>query len=175
MSIVYISNIILPILVLIILIYGIKKKQNVYDLFIKGAKEGLDIGITIFPPLIAMLLSVNILLSSGFIDLILSMLNPLISLIKIPIEILPMALMRPISGNTSLILMSNIFQSYGVDSFLGRLASTIQGSTDTTLYILTLYFGSIGIKKIRYAMIVGLLADLVGIIASIIIVRLIFG
>jgi spore maturation protein B len=175
MKLLYISNIILPILVLIILMYGVKRKKNVYDLFIKGTKEGLEIGINILPSLLAMILSVNILLSSGFIDFFLSLIKPLISVLKIPIEIIPMALMRPISGNTSLILMVDIFNKYGVDSLLGKIASTIQGCTDTTLYILTLYFGSIGIKKIRYAMIVGLLIDLFGIIMSIILVNLIFG
>lgn len=175
MKLLYISNIILPILVLIILIYGIRKKKSVYDLFIKGTKEGIEIGINIFPSLLAMILSVNILLSSGFIDLILNVLGPLFKIIKVPIEILPMAIMRPISGNTSLILMADIFSKYGVDSFLGKLASTLQGCTDTTLYILTLYFGSVGIKKIRYAMIVGLLSDLVAIIVSILIVKAFFG
>lgn len=174
MSILYISNIILPILILTVLIYGIIKKKNIYDLFIKGTKEGLEIGINIFPSLLAMVFSVNILVSSGFLDFLLELLKPIMNLIRIPVEIVPMAIMRPISGNTSLMLMTNIFNRYGVDSLLGNIASTIQGSTDTTFYILTLYFGSIGIKKIRYSMIVGLISDLIGIVMSIAIVNLFF-
>jgi spore maturation protein B len=174
MNILYISSIILPILILIILIYGIKSKKNIYDLFIKGTKEGLEIGINIFPSLLAMIFSINILVSSGFLDFLLELLKPVMNLIKVPVEIVPMAIMRPISGNTSLILMTNIFNRYGVDSLLGSIASTIQGSTDTTLYILTLYFGRVGIKKIRYSMIVGLISDLIGIIMSITIVNIFF-
>lgn len=175
MRLIYISNVMLPILVLLIIIYGIRKKKNVYDLFIKGTKEGLEIGFTIFPSLLAMILSVNILLASGFLDFLLNLLKPLITLIKVPLQIIPMVIMRPLSGNTSLVLMVDIFNKYGVDSFLGKLASTIQGCTDTTLYVLTLYFGTVGIKKIKYAMISGLLADLVGIIISIVVVNLFFG
>ena len=171
---IYISNIMIPLLVLLVLIYGMLKKQKVYDVFIEGTKEGIEIGFSIFPALLAMIFSVNILLSSGFIDFLVDILNPLFSFLKVPIEIIPMAMMRPISGNTSLALMTNVFSKYGVDTFLGILASTIQGCSDTTLYILTLYFGTIGIKKIKYAMIVGLISDAIGIIISILIVKYMF-
>jgi spore maturation protein B len=162
-------------MVLGVITYALYKKVDVYDIFIKGAKEGIQISMEIFPCLLAMLLAINILLKSNIIIDFLNLLKPLFNLIKVPIEIIPMSIMRPISGNASLVLMNDIFTKYGVDSFLGRLASTIQGSTETTLYVLTLYFGVVGIKKIRYAMWVGLLADLVGIIASVIVVRFIFG
>lgn len=165
---------ILPIIILFIVLYGIKKKNNIYDSFIKGSKEGIEIGINIFPSLIAIIFSSRILIASGFIDFILDLIGPALSFIHFPKEVFPMAIMRPISGNASLVLMTEIFSRYGVDSFLGTLASTLQGCTDTTLYILSLYFGMIGIKKIRYSLFAGLLVDLIGIITSIIIVNIIY-
>lgn len=175
MNLINISFLIMPIMLLCVLAYAVYKKVNVYDVFIKGAKEGLEISINLFPYLLGMIVAINILLKSHFIDAILNILNPLFQMLKVPIEIIPMAIMRSISGSTTLALMNDIFTNHGVDSFLGRLASTIQGSTDTTIYILTLYFGSVGIKKIRYAMWAGLFADLMGVIASIVVVSLIFG
>lgn len=163
---------ILPIIVLIIVLYGIIKKHNVYDSFIKGTKEGLEIGLGIFPSLLAIIFSSRILISSGFIDFLLKIIRPFLDLVRFPKEVFPMALLRPISGNASLSLMVEVFSRYGVDSFLGKLASTLQGCTDTTLYVLALYFGTVGIKKIKYSLVAGLLADLIGIISSIIIVRL---
>ena len=102
------------------------------------------------------------------------MFKPLFNLIKVPIEILPLAIVRPISGSASLAYLNTIFTTHGPDSFIGLLSSVMQGCTDTTMYIITLYFGSIGIKKIRYSMFAGLCADLIGIISSIIIVNLLF-
>ncbi len=99
---------------------------------------------------------------------------PVFNLIKVPIEIIPMAIMRPISGSSSLAILNNLLKDYGPDSFIGRLGSVIQGSTDTTLYVLTLYFGSVGIKKIKYALWAGLLSDLIAIICSIIVVNILF-
>ena len=165
---------ILPIVVMLIILYGVIKKNNVYDSFIKGVKEGFEIGISIFPSLIAIIFSSRILIASGFIDFILEIISPILNIIKFPKEVLPMALLRPISGNASLVLMTEVFSKYGVDSFLGKVASTIQGCTDTILYVLSLYFGIVGIKKIKYSLYVGLIVDLIGIITSIIIVRLLF-
>lgn len=162
-----ISNLIIPFLVLIIIIYALKKKVPIYDVFIDGAKESFEMIFKLFPCLLAMIVGVNLFLKSGII----------ISIFKfitfIPTEILPMILMRPISGTSSLAILTNIFETFGPDGFLGTLASFIQGSTDTTFYVITLYFGSVGIKKIRYAMWAGLFADLVAIVTSIIMVSLI--
>lgn len=169
-----ISNIFIPLLVLFVVLYGIIKKVNVYDVFVNGAKEGVEIGISTFPYMLGMILGVNILIKSNVLDFILSFLKPFFELIKVPMDILPMALLRPVSGSASLSVLNNILQNFGADSFMGRLASTIQGSTDTTIYILTLYFGTVGIKKIRYSLWVGLLADLVGIISSVIVVSILF-
>jgi spore maturation protein B len=165
----------MPVIVALIIIYGLIKKVNIYDSFIKGAKEGLGIAIDLFPYLLAMIFSVNIIVKSNAIGDFLKLLKPVFASLKIPLEIVPMAIMRPISGTATLALMNDVFINYGVDSFLGRLASVIQGSTDTTIYILTLYFGCVGIKKIRYAMWVGLITDLIGLIVSVIVVSLIFG
>lgn len=169
------AKLVMPLMVLIIIIYAMAKKVNIYDSFIKGAKEGLEMSFNIFPNLLAMIFGISMIIKSNVISDFLLLLKPLFDILKIPLEIVPMAMIRPISGGATLALMNDIFTKYGVDSFLGRLASTIQGSTDTTIYILTLYFGFVGIKRIRYAMWVGLLADLVGVVASIIVVSLFFG
>ena len=170
----FISTLIIPVIVLGIVGYGIYKNVNVYDVFIEGAMESFDMIIKIFPNLIAMILSINILLSSNVLNILQSVLQPLLSLIEVPFEIIPMSLMRPLSGSSSLVILNNLFSEYGPDSFIGTLGSIIQGSTDTTFYVLTLYFGSVGIKKIRYGLVVGLLADLIGIIASVFIVKMLF-
>ena len=129
---------------------------------------------SLFPTFIAMILAINLFINSGFLDFVLSLLKPLFDLIKVPVEILPIAIVRPISGSASLAYLNSIFQAYGPDSFIGLLSSVMQGCTDTTFYVITLYFGSIGIKKIRYSLFAGLCADLIGITASIIIVNLLF-
>ena len=124
--------------------------------------------------MIAMIFAVNLLISSGFIEYMFSFLTPLLDKYNLSTDILSMSFFRPISGNASLAIMNNIFETYGPDSLMGRLASTLQGSTDTTFYVLALYFSSVGIKKSRYALGVGLFADCIGIIMSFILVYLFF-
>jgi len=169
-----ISIIILPLIVLIIIINGYKKKINIYDSFLKGVTEGLKTSFNIFPNFLAMIFAVNILISSGFIEFVFSFLKEFLMRYSLTSDILSMAFFRPISGNASLAIMNNIFTNFTPDSTMGRLASVIQGSTDTTFYVIALYFGSIGIKKIRYTLKVGLFADLVGIIMGFILVYLFF-
>ena len=169
-----VSNMFIPILVLIVILYGVKKKINVYDSFVEGAKEGLPMVLNMFSPLLAMIFGINIFTNSGLIDELFTFLKPLFLIMHIPLEILPIAIMRPLSGSFGLALLNDMFHTYGPDSFLSIMASIIQGSSDTTLYIITLYFGTIGIKKIKYALWAGLLADLVTVILSIIIVPLFF-
>ncbi len=161
-------------MVVFIVVYGFIKKIDIYDTFIEGVKESFSCILNLFPTFIAMILAVNLFINSGVLDFILSFFSPLFTLIKVPVEILPLALVRPISGSASLAYLNSIFATHGPDSFLGLLGSVIQGCTDTTFYVITLYFGSIGIKKIRYSLFASLFADLVGIIASIIIVNLLF-
>ncbi len=130
--------------------------------------------LNLFPTFIAMILAVNLFVNSGFLDFVLNILKPIFNYIRVPVEILPLAIIRPISGSASLAYLNNIYSVHGTDSFIGLLGSVMQGSTDTTLYVISLYFGSIGIKKIRYSLVAGLCADIIGIIASIIVVNLLF-
>lgn len=157
---------IIPIIVLVIISYGLYKKQDIYNLFIEGSIDGIKTIVNITGAVLAIVVSVNIFLGSGFLEFVLGKYN---------IDIFPMAILRPISGNASLAIMKDIFIKHGADSFLGRLASTIQGSTDTTIYVLALYFSSIKISKTRYALFAGLCADIIGIISSIFIVKVFFG
>lgn len=169
------SKIIIPLFVLGIIFYGVKKRVNVYDSFLVGAKEGLVMVFHIAPTIIAMVFAVNIFLDSTFLEGILKFLVPIMNKINIPIDILPMAILRPISGTASLAIMNDIFVNFGPDSFIGRLASTLQGCTDTTIYVLALYYGSIKVSKTRYSLPVGLFADLCGIIAAFVITSIFFG
>ena len=130
---------------------------------------------SLFPTFVAMILAINLFINSGFLDFIFKLLTPIFNIINVPIEIFPLAIIRPLSGSASLAYLNNIFFSHGPDSFIGLLSSVMQGCTDTTFYVITLYFGSIGIKRIRYSLFAGLCADLIGIIASIIIVNIFWG
>lgn len=174
MVLVKIGNFLIPLVVLLIIIYAIRKKVPIYDSFVSGAKEGLELVISVLPYLVAMLFATNILLKSDILNHIFLTMKPFFDFIKVPVEILPMAVIRPISGNASFAVMIELIKTFGVDSFIGRLAATLQGSTDTTIYVLSLYFGSIGIKKIGHAMWAGLLTDLVAVIVSIILVSVVF-
>lgn len=175
MILIKLGNYLIPIVVLLIVIYSWRKKVNIYDSFVKGAKEGLELSISVFPYLVAMLFATDILLKSNVLNIVFSLAKPLFDVLKVPVEILPMAIIRPISGNASFAVMIDLIKKFGVDSFLGRLAATLQGSTDTTIYVLSLYFGSVGIKRIGHAMWAGLLTDLSALIASLILVSVVFG
>lgn len=169
-----ISKLLLPLIVLFIVVYGIIKKVNVYDVFIDGAKESFDMFVSLFPPMLGMILAINLFIKSNCLNFFLSFLTPVLDLLRVPLDIIPMAIMRPISGSSALAILNNILQVHGPDSLIGKIASVMQGSTDTTLYVLTLYFGSVGIKKIKHSLWVGLLTDLFAIITSIIVVNLLF-
>lgn len=169
-----ISNYLIPAIVLWIIFYAFRKKVNLYDSFVAGAKEGMEMGFSIFPFLIGMIFGINVLLKSEILNVIFVYLKPIFDLLHIPIEILPMAVVRPISGNASFAVMIDIIKTHGVDSFLGRIASTLQGATDTTIYVLSLYFGSVGIKKIRYALKAGLFADMIALVMSVLLISLFF-
>ena len=133
-----ISNSIIPIIVFVIVIYGIRKKTNIYDVFVEGAKESIELAFNLFPSMLAMILGVNIFLKSGFITVFFEKIFELLPFIKLPFEIIPMMLMRSISGSSSLAILTSIFEQCGPDSFIGLLGSILQGSTDTTFYILTI-------------------------------------
>ena len=163
-------NYFIPIVVLIIIIYGIYKKVDIFDTFIEGVKEGMKISINLFPTIFTLIIAISLLVDSNFI----TSLTPIFNKINFPTEVLPLAILRPISGSSSLIILDSIIAKYGADSFIGVLSSVMQGSTDTTIYIIGMYFASIGIKKIRYSLVVGLLADLLSIIISLLVVSIYF-
>ncbi|WP_370873448.1 spore maturation protein [Peribacillus cavernae] len=165
----------IPLIICFILIYGTLKKIPTYEAFVEGGKEGISMSFSIIPFLVGMLVAISIFRASGALDFIVQFLKPLLEMFHVPAEILPLAIIRPISGTAALGMTSDLISVHGPDSFIGRLAATIQGSTDTTFYVLTVYFGAVGIKKMGDAVKVGLLADLVGIIAAIIVVTLVFG
>lgn len=169
-----ISKIVIPLFVVVIIIYGARKKVDVYNSFLVGAKEGLLTSFNIFPAIIGMVFAINIFLNSGVINFILGWLSPIFNMLNIPLSILPMALLRPISGTASLAIMNDIFINFGPDSYMGRLASVLQGCTDTTIYVLALYFGSVKISKTRHALGTGLFADLAGIIMAFVLVSIFF-
>ncbi|MBS4215809.1 MULTISPECIES: spore maturation protein [Neobacillus] len=165
----------IPLLIGFILIYGTIKQVPTYESFVEGGKEGIKIAVSIIPFLVGMLVAISIFRASGALDAIMDWFRPFMKMIGVPAEIVPLLLIRPISGTAALGMTSDLIAVYGPDSFIGRLASVLQGSTDTTFYVLTVYFGAVGIKKMGDALKVGLLADVVGIIVSIIVVAFIFG
>lgn len=164
------SIIIIPIVVLYIIYNGLRKKIDIYNSFLLGAKDGLVTVFNIFPAILAMVFAINIFLNSGVINSISLLLKGLL-----PFDILPMAMLRPISGTASLAILNNIYSLHGPDSYVGNLASIIQGCTDTTVYVLALYFGSVKITNTKYALPVGLFADLVGIIMAFVLTKIFFG
>ena len=158
------NNYIIPIIVILIVFYGYFKNIDIYENFINGAIDGLKIVIEIIPVMLAMIFAVNVFVGSGFLEAIGGRFK----------DIVPMIVLRPISGNASLAMLTKIYQEYGVDSFTSFLASVIQGATDTTIYVLALYFSSIKIKNSRYALWVGLFADFCGIAAALIVAKYFF-
>ena len=170
----YISDALIPIIILLILLYGKKKKVNMYDVFAEGTKESINTALSVFPNLITMLIAIGIFRSSGLLDFIISLLSPVLNTLQIPEEILPLAIMRPISGSGSTAILSDILINNHPDSLVGKMASTMMGSTETTFYVIALYLGSIGVKKHKYTLKASLLADLSGMVASIVISYILF-
>mgnify|MGYP004493076803 CR=1 FL=1 len=169
------TDFIIPSIVLLIIFYGLIKGVDIYSVFLDGVKEGLNTALSIFPTIFAMCIAIDVFLKSGILKFIFSPLEIILSFFSIPKEILPLAIIRPISGSSSLILLNDLLKNYGPDSTAGRIASILQGSTDTTIYIIGLYFSSIGVKKIKYSLLVGLFADFCAIIFSILMVKIYFG
>lgn len=160
-------SIVIPFIILFILTYGYARGVTVYDAFIEGAREGMDITLKIFPYIVAMLLAVGMLRASGGLSLIAFIMKPITFALKIPEEILPLIIMKPLSGSGSLGVLADILKRVGPDSLIGIIASTIMSSTETIFYTITVYFGSIGIKNIRHTLWAAIIADIAGIIAAI--------
>ncbi|SEN26728.1 spore maturation protein [Lihuaxuella thermophila] len=170
----FISKMMLPAILVFIPLYAVFRKVPIYESFIEGAKEGFPTAVSLIPHLVGMMVAVAIFRDTGALDFYLKFLTPLVAWLHIPTEVLPIGILRPISGAGSLAFVESILRTHGPDSFLGKLASTIQGSTDTTLYVITVYFGAVGIRNSLYALKVGLWADLAGFLASWIICSLVF-
>ena len=168
----YFSVIAVPISILIILLYGILEKKNVFDIFLKGANDGVKMVIKIFPTLVGLFLAIGALSSSGILDFIIKLITPLLTILKIPPEIMPLAILRPISGSGSIAVATDIMKKFGVDSLIGLMVATIMGSTETTIYTIAVYTSSVNIKKTRFVLFAALMADLTGMIASVAIWRI---
>ncbi len=165
----------LPVLFLLVLGVGLSRKVKVYDAFVEGAAEGLKATVRILPSLVGLLTAVGVFRASGALDFIIYLLTPLASLLGIPAEAMPLALLRPVSGSASLALVSDIVNLYGPDSYIGRVVSTMMGSTETIFYTLAVYYGAVGIKNIRYTLAAALFADGASVIASAWICAFVFG
>ncbi|MGI6128799.1 MAG: spore maturation protein [bacterium] len=170
-----ISNSAVPLFVGVILLVAKLRGVKVYEVFVQGAAEGFEIAIKLIPYLVAMLTAVGVARVSGLLDLLLMPLYRPLTWLGFPSELFPIALMRPLSGSASFSLMVDALQTYGPDSLLGLMASTLQGATDTTFYILAVYFGSVGVKRFRYALFVGLMADVAGITSAVLLTRFFLG
>ncbi len=170
----YMSVYAIPLIIVGFVAFGLRKRIKVYESFTEGAKEGFFTAVRIIPFLVAMLVAIGVFRASGAMDLLTKVLSPITNKIGMPGEVLPMALMRPLSGGGARGVMSDLITTHGPESLIGRMASVMMGSTETTFYVLAVYFGSVGIKKPRHALSVGLLADLAGLLTAVYVTRLFF-
>jgi len=171
----YISILAVPLMLCGIIGYGLSKRVNVYETFIDGATDGIKSMFKIIAPIIGLMVSVSVFRASGLLDIIGNVVSPLTNLINMPADVLPLGLLRSVSGSGSLAIANDIIQTSGPDSMSGRMASVMMGSSETTFYTLAIYFGSVGIKRIRHTLKAALLSDLAGIIASVIVVQMLLG
>ncbi len=169
------SNLAIPVILFVVVVLGFIKKIKVYETFVDGAKEGFSVAVNIIPYLVAILVAIGMFRASGAMDFFIKILSPLTNMIGMPAETLPVALMRPLSGSGSLGLVTELMNQHGPDSFIGRLASTMFGSTETTFYVIAVYFGSVGIRKSRHAIASGLIGDLAGLLMAVFICQIVFG
>ena len=167
-----ISALAIPALMLFFLVYGAFKKVKVYEVAVEGAKEGFQIAVRIIPYLVLMLVSIAIFRASGAMDVFITLVRPVTDFVGIPAEALPMAIMRPLSGSGSLGIMTETMQAYGTDGFIGVLVSTLYGSTETTFYVLAVYFGAVGVQRVRHALAAALCADTAGVFGAVIAVQM---
>jgi spore maturation protein B len=165
----------IPAMILAIVVYGAIRRVKVYEVFVEGAKEAFQVAVRIIPYLVAMLVAIGVFRAGGAMDVLTSLLSPVTSLIGMPSEAVPMAVMRPLSGSGALGVMSETIKVYGPDSFIGRIVSVMMGSAETTFYVLAVYFGSVSISRTRHAVPAGIIADLAAMVASVWVVRLVFG
>lgn len=165
----------IPFILMAVPLYAYLKGVKVYEVFVEGAGEGFQTALRIMPFLIAMMVAIGILRDSGAMDCIINFIRPALNYLGVPEQLTPLAIMRPLSGTGTMGLATEILSRFGPDSMCGRIASTIMGSTDTTFYILTVYFGAVGVTKPRYCLYAGLIGDLFGFFASVILCGTMFG
>ena len=170
----YIIKAIIPMIIGAIVLYGVIKKVNVYECFIEGAKEGLGVCLRIFPYLLAMLIAINCFKASGAMNYLIRLIKPVVGFVGIPPEIVPLILIKPLSGSGAIGVFTDIVNTYGPDSFIGFLSSVIMGGTETIFYTLTVYFGAVGVKKIRHSLWVALLVDFCAVIFAVNVARILF-
>lgn len=168
----YFSNLAMPLMIIVIVLYGVIERKKVFDIFLDGAKEGIGVVFNIFPTLVGLFVAIGALRSSGIIDMIVNFLTPILNIVNFPTQILPLALIRPISGSSSIAVATDIMKQFGVDSNIGLIASVIMGSTETTVYTIAVYTSSVGIKNTRFVLWASLIADFVGIVTSVVICRI---
>jgi spore maturation protein B len=169
-----ISNIIFLLFVVGIPFYGAYKKINVFDSFVEGAKDGFQTAVNLIPYLVGMLLAIGMLRASGFFDLLQHAIAPILTRLNIPLDIIPLVLVRPFSGSAANGVLVDIIQQHGGDSAISKLAATIMGSTETTFYVVAVYFGAVNIRHTRFAIPAGLLADFAGMLTAIFVCRYLF-
>lgn len=170
-----VSILAIPFLVCFFPLYAALRRVPVYEEFVEGAKEGFQVAVRIIPFLVAMLVAIGLFRAAGAIDLLSRLLQPALDLVRFPAELLPISLMRPLSGGASMALFTELVKQHGPDHLISRMAGTLFGSTETTFYVIAVYFGSVNIQRTRHAVPAGLIADAVGIIASVVICRWVFG
>ena len=162
----FFSNLAMPMVIFFIVLYGVTEKVKVFDNFLEGAKEGIKTTFSILPTLIGLFLAIGVLRSSGVLDFIIKLSSPILEIFNFPSELMPLAILRPISGSASIAVATDIMKQAGVDSLIGNIASTIMGSTETTLYTIAIYTSCIKIKKTRFILLAAITADITGIIVS---------
>ena len=168
------TDFLIPLVLALVLLWGAVKKVPVFDTFVKGAKEGCGAAFSILPALVILMTAVAMFKASGALEFLIRLFSPLLETVGIPGEILPLALLRPVSGSGAMVFFNDLLQDYGPDSFLGRVASVLQGSTETTFYTVAVYYGSVGIRKTRHTIPSAMTADFAGLVLSVLTVRLFF-
>lgn len=168
----YILKAIIPIIIFLIITYGMAKGVKVYECFVEGAKDGVSICAKIFPYLLAMMVAITVFRESGALNYLINILKPVVNIIGLPSELVPLVLIKPLSGSGALGVFADILKQFGPDSYIGKMASIIMGSTETIFYTITVYFGAIGIKKIRHTLWAAIFADMIAIIMAVIVTNM---
>lgn len=169
------SVFILPIIIVGFPLYGLWKKVPVYEIFVDGAKEGFNVAVRIIPYLVAILFAIGMFRASGALDFLIGGLRPVLSWVGIPAEVVPMGLLRPLTGSGSAAIVLDMINQFGEDSIFVKMAATMFGSTETTFYVIAVYFGAVNVRKTRHALPAGLIADVAAMLLAVYVVKLLFG